>query len=295
MNQSPEIKDLVVALVQVQSVLHAAVKDSINPYFKSKYADLSSVWDAAREPLVQNGLCVIQSTDMVDGRAGVVTILAHISGQWVRGFYPLNPAKEDPQGYGAAVTYARRYALAAMVGVVQADDDGEGAMDRDKKQGNSIVGNGSTADKPGMIYFGYHTRKMPHEVDRDKLELERDRLAGVSGSEAQRAFHVIDEYLKLSEPVPGWDDVHPPAPGIMNNVPHTVLLPLTAGPVNASYGDYEVPFGKKYKGRKVKDISRVEIEGYVKYLEQSAATDGKPLSKDAAELRFAVGRYYGTM
>lgn len=128
--RSAEIKDLAAALCKVQAVLHGAVKDSSNPYFNSKYADLESVWNALRKPLTENGLAVIQTTDVRCEKIGLVTTLVHSTGQWVEGFYPLNPVKNDPQAHGSAMTYARRYALAAICGVVQVDDDGESAMQR---------------------------------------------------------------------------------------------------------------------------------------------------------------------
>ncbi len=134
MLQSNEIDQLAASLVKVQTSLNGALKDSSNPFFKSKYADLESVWAACREPLTSNGLCVVQGT-AVDPTQGtcVVTTLYHTSGQWVRGMLPINAKANDPQGQGSAITYARRYALAALVGVVQTDDDGEAAMARPQK------------------------------------------------------------------------------------------------------------------------------------------------------------------
>ena len=132
MSQTPEINHLALALSNAQSKAMAALKDSSNPFVKSKYADLESVWSALREPLTENKLCVIQTTDFKDGITVVITTLAHSSGQWIRGYYPLNPVKNDPQAVGSALTYARRYALAAITGIVQVDDDGEAAMHRSK-------------------------------------------------------------------------------------------------------------------------------------------------------------------
>lgn len=125
--QSQEIKELATALVVCQTQLKSALKDSENPYFKSKYSDLGSVWDACRKALHDNGLAVSQTTGLGDHGPYLETKLLHTSGQWVSGHYPLNPVKNDPQGLGSAVTYARRYALAAIVGVVSEDDDGHGA------------------------------------------------------------------------------------------------------------------------------------------------------------------------
>lgn len=132
MTQSENIGELATALSKAQAQIHAAEKDSKNPFFKSSYASLTSVWDAAREPLTKNGLCVIQTTSVIEGRMFLVTTLAHTSGQWIRGEYLLNPNKDDPQGMGSATTYARRYSLSAIVGITQSDDDAESATDRQK-------------------------------------------------------------------------------------------------------------------------------------------------------------------
>lgn len=104
------------------------MKDSTNPHFKSSYADLASVWDACRDALSENGIAVIQTphTDEASN-CHVVTMLTHASGQWVRDTFSLPPTKADPQGYGSAITYMRRYALAAIVGVAPEDDDGNAA------------------------------------------------------------------------------------------------------------------------------------------------------------------------
>lgn len=135
MNQSQEVKDLFAALAKAQGEIKGAVKDADNPFFKSKYADLASVWDACREPLSKNGLSVIQTTEFIPELGiCVATTLGHLSGQWVRGLLPIMAAKTDPQGIGSAISYARRYALAAIVGVFQVDDDAETAMNRGSAQ-----------------------------------------------------------------------------------------------------------------------------------------------------------------
>lgn len=131
MNQSESIKDLAAALSKAQSQMRGALKDSKNPFFKSNYADLASCTEALREPLSSNGLSVSQTTDFVNG-AGicVVTTLMHSSGQWIRGTLPIMNTKPEPQAVGSAITYARRYSLAAITGLVQVDDDAEAAHGR---------------------------------------------------------------------------------------------------------------------------------------------------------------------
>lgn len=137
MTQSETINELASALSKAQGEMQAAIKDKVNPFFKSSYADLGSVWDAARPVLSKYGLCVMQTTEITpDGsKIVMVTTLAHTSGQWVKSYLPLNPAKNDSQGVGAAITYLRRYSLSAIVGVVcDEDDDGETASGRGRTQ-----------------------------------------------------------------------------------------------------------------------------------------------------------------
>jgi hypothetical protein len=131
MNQSSTINELAAALHLAQGKIKHAIKDSANPFYKSKFADLTSVWDAIRDAFQAHGLSVSQLPDQDDdGKPVLVTILMHKSGQWISGSYPITPIKNDPQGVGSAITYARRYALQAVAGVCADDDDGEAAHGR---------------------------------------------------------------------------------------------------------------------------------------------------------------------
>lgn len=120
---SPELGELAKALAGVQSEIGFARKTAVNPHFKNTYANLADVWDACRAALTKHGLSVVQVPDTDGERVVLTTTLLHTSGQWIRGVYPVRPVKNDPQSYGSALTYARRYGLAAMVGVVADDDD----------------------------------------------------------------------------------------------------------------------------------------------------------------------------
>lgn len=128
MEKSETIGKLAEALAKAQGAIQGAIKDQANPYFKSKYADLSSVWDACRKPLSENGLAVVQTTCGYDPDSVTVeTLLTHLSGEWIKSTLTMRPVKADPQGIGSCITYARRYSLAAMVGVAPEDDDGNAA------------------------------------------------------------------------------------------------------------------------------------------------------------------------
>jgi hypothetical protein len=120
------------ALVKAQGQIEGAKKDSKNPHFKSNYADLASVWDACRDALHKNGFSVVQMGELVEGQWALLTILLHESGEQLRGHVPLLNTKGDMQGLGSAITYARRYGLAAIVGVCPEDDDGNAASEKPK-------------------------------------------------------------------------------------------------------------------------------------------------------------------
>lgn len=128
--QSENITDLAKALLNVQQTVQPATKDAENPFTKSWYASLNSVMDACRDALIENGIWLCQHPVPVEqpNSIGLVTKLTHAeSGQWQSSLAVVPLPKADPQGMGSAMTYARRYALTAMLGMVTEDDDGEGA------------------------------------------------------------------------------------------------------------------------------------------------------------------------
>jgi len=138
--QSESIGELAKALCKFQGEIRGYKEDSSNPFFRSQYGDLTSVWAAIREPLTKHGLSVVQTLAdpgcmQVPGDAKnvqpicIVTTLYHTSGEWVKGTLRLVPDKPGPQAAGSAITYARRYSLAAIVGIAPEDDDAENATD----------------------------------------------------------------------------------------------------------------------------------------------------------------------
>lgn len=151
---SPTFGNLGAALAKAQMEIKGAKKASANDFFGSDYADLSSIWEACHEHLNKNEIAVVQltqpgepvpmkwSTKKKDGSAVdtesimtppvIVTMLVHSSGEWMRGYLSVLPLEATPQALGSAITYGRKYALAAIAGVCPIDDDAEGAMDRSK-------------------------------------------------------------------------------------------------------------------------------------------------------------------
>lgn len=126
--QSETLVKIAPALVKAQAEMGVAYKDATNPHFRSRYADLTAIINASREALTNNGIAVLQRPYPNDKGVQIETMLVHTSGEWIcDGGLFLPASKLDPQGFGSAMTYARRYALAAMLGVIQDDDDGNAA------------------------------------------------------------------------------------------------------------------------------------------------------------------------
>lgn len=141
MLKSEQVNELAAALAKAQGQLEGAKKSSSNPFFKSKYADLAECWNTCREALTANEISVIQMPEEINenGRLNITTMLAHSSGQYISSTLTMTVTKLDPQAIGSAITYGRRYALAAMVGLAQEDDDGEKAMARQEKKDKKPV------------------------------------------------------------------------------------------------------------------------------------------------------------
>lgn len=159
--QSDKIQDILLALMKAQSEMGVAKKDSDNPFFKSKYADLATVQAVIEKPLLDNGLVVTQGAGLGQYGPFIYTTVYHAaSGEWLRSEFPMLLAKQDPQGIGSATTYLRRYGLCAMFNIEQADDDGNSASDQSTnvhanaaKVGNSMQKAGTARANQIKEYF----------------------------------------------------------------------------------------------------------------------------------------------
>lgn len=118
---------LAAALAKAQGAMSGAAKDSANPFFKSKYADLASCWEACRKPLSDNELSIVQLASAEGAAVTITTVLMHSSGESLSSALTMTSKDDTPQGIGSAITYGRRYALCAMVGIAPEDDDGNAA------------------------------------------------------------------------------------------------------------------------------------------------------------------------
>jgi len=198
MRQSESIKDIVAAVIKMQSTLKGASKDSFNPHFKAKYADLESIWDAIREPLTANGLCVIQTTGFEQEHLGVITTIAHTSGQFITGFFPIVTEKSNnPQAVGSATTYARRFALAAICGVHQTDDDGNESAPKFNKPIRKETYESVAISKPIVNYASEPQRKMLFASSRSAgmSDLDLKALLKTFGYESSKEIRSTDVNL----------------------------------------------------------------------------------------------------
>jgi hypothetical protein len=129
---------IALAMAKAQGAMEGALKDSDNPFFKSKYADLASVWEDCRKPLSENEIAVFQLPAANGKRVTVTTLLVHSSDQWIENELTMDSKDPSPQAIGSAISYTRRYALSAMVGVYQKDDDAEAAHGRNNGAGAQV-------------------------------------------------------------------------------------------------------------------------------------------------------------
>ena len=136
MEMNHQINELAAALARAQSEMRNPTTNATNPFFKSKYAPLNEVINVTKPILSKYGLSFIQMATTKEMAVGVATMLLHESGQYILSEYLwLTPVKDDPQAYGSALTYARRYSLCAVLGVVgDKDDDGNAASEVRVKQ-----------------------------------------------------------------------------------------------------------------------------------------------------------------
>lgn len=195
MQTSDTITAIMPALLKAQAAFAPAVKAKVNPHFKSKYVPLDAVLDAIAEPLRTCGIAILQPTTIQDGRTVLVTRLVHESGEWIEGRYPVHPVKADPQGEGSALTYARRYALMAIVGIAPEDDDGNAAVKATQRETATVtritptdgVWDGISEERAAQIA---DIASVAQEyLDADDIAGARDYLArsGLEGANEQTA------------------------------------------------------------------------------------------------------------
>ncbi|HXU24387.1 MAG TPA: ERF family protein [Tepidiformaceae bacterium] len=157
--RSESIAKLATAVTKAVAELKNPSKDSINPYYNSKYADLATVRDAVLPVLARHDLAVLQLPCELDSAAALTTLLTHTSGEWVETTIKLRPVRNDPQGVGSALTYARRYALQSIAGVAaEDDDDGNAAGRREREKGAEANSRKPASESPALA--GTYTQQL---------------------------------------------------------------------------------------------------------------------------------------
>lgn len=146
------MKNIATAMVKAQRAFGPALKTNTNPHFRSKYADLSACVEAVIDALNANGIALIQQTRQDETGVTVETMFLHESGETLSsGPLHVPAAKQDPQGYGSALTYARRYSLMAACGIAPEDDDGNAASKRPSIKHSPVEPVGVTPERLSLI------------------------------------------------------------------------------------------------------------------------------------------------
>ncbi len=200
MEKSEQINELAAALAKAQGEMRNASKNADNPYFKSKYADLSEILNAVKEPLAKYGLAVTQLYDGMNGKdISVTTMLMHSSGQYIAntGNYPVT--KQDIQGVGSAITYARRYSLAAMLGLAQEDDDGNSACQKQEPRPKAQPPRQEQGSKIFVVHDNYGTKVLLRDGYKYLKDIEIGNLETLLTMEQYKGAH--EDIQKLLEGV----------------------------------------------------------------------------------------------
>lgn len=199
MKTSESIANLAAALCNVQASIEPARFNAVNPYFKSKYADLGAVYEACRHLMADNGLSLVQFPSVPPVESGpavaLTSRLMHQSGEWMEDTLIIPLSKATAQDYGSGLTYARRYALSAIIGIVSDEDDDANQVQPERKPakpkvqpvtslahdftvGTAVTVKGKHDEKPGTVR-GYAGELVTVEVGGKLYDLSVDKLTAV--------------------------------------------------------------------------------------------------------------------
>lgn len=197
MPQSENVNEIAKALATAQSQMKVAPFNKTNPHFKNKYADLTAVIDAVRKPLNDNCIAFTQTTEMHGGAFCLVTRLLHSSGQWISGEYLL-PANVSPQQLGSALTYAKRYSLAAIVGISSdEDDDAEGARKSGQVAEMPKRENPHVTQPEDIVDFQVRRNERGDLID--CIQMEHIRVPKMRVEDARKAAKLLNHAFDLCE------------------------------------------------------------------------------------------------
>lgn len=197
---SPTTDKLDAALAEAQKLIHPAKENAVNPHFRSTYADLASCWEACRPALAATKISLTQwPLHSTDGRVHLVTRLAH-AGEWIRCSFSIPAGKQDAHGYGSTITYLKRFALCAALGIATEDDDGNGAVETPKaivkKPSPSPAAKAPKAE-PGVyvITFGKFKGKTLNECSKEELKNYAAWIDGECQKDAKKHTPQVTEFF----------------------------------------------------------------------------------------------------
>lgn len=196
MNRSESITKLAAALLAAQKTMGTAVKGANNPFYKSTYADLNSIREAAIPALNAQGVSVLQPTSVGPVGNYVETLLIHESGEWISGVTAIKNAKGDAQGEGSGISYARRYGLQSMLNIGAVDDDGEAAQGRENvKETKGLVDNTSSSKA-----IGGERRVQANTIQHtQKTDTKTAQSNGNTKERITQAFKVLEAQKKITK------------------------------------------------------------------------------------------------
>lgn len=210
MRTSESIKNIAKALAQFQAEVKNPSNTEMNPFFKSKYAPLNDILNLARPLLSKNGLSVLQSPSGDGQNVTVTTLITHESGEWIESDpLTLKADKATAQGAGSAITYARRYALSAMLGISSEDDD-DGNLASGNKSGNNATpipekkaapkNDKATSKQLKKLYAMAGNLKIPADEMKDLIHIRYKKDSSKELTKAE-ASELIEEFTNLEKQI----------------------------------------------------------------------------------------------
>lgn len=199
--RSADVGDLFAALAKAQATFKPVDREGKNPHFQSRYATLDAAVSATRDGCSANGLAIVQMPGNLGNNVAVTTLLGHVSGQWIESTIYIAPVKFDAQGAGSVITYLRRYALMAMLGLAPEDDDGEAAVrppERVRRPNQRRVSAFSTGQPlPIETTLAQGFRTEPAKIDaKAPAEITGDDLVHQAWEAADEGSNALERFWK---------------------------------------------------------------------------------------------------
>lgn len=194
--KSESVANLAQALSMAQGEIQSAQKDARNPHFNNTFASLKEVRQACQAPLSKHKIAITQIPQFSETEMWLETVLMHASGDWIMSRYPIRPTRNDPQSLGSAITYAKRYAMSAMVGIVADDDDDGNLASAPVARPAPVVNKAAPA--------GFDPNNKDHmkalKLELDKRNIGRDWAANVIHAMKGKAMAELDAIIVKANP-----------------------------------------------------------------------------------------------